>query len=100
MKMDQKKKIYWGNYKYQEREWKWSLSVLSDALRPHGRRSLRGFDVRGIFQARILEWAAISFSRGSSQPGDPIQVSCIADRHFTVWATREAPYKYQEVTQN
>ena len=46
--------------------------------------------VYGIFQARILEWVAISFSRGSSQPRDPIQVSYIAGRFFTVCATREA----------
>ena len=44
-----------------------------------------------ILQARILEWVAIPFSRGSSQPRDRIQVSCIADRFFTIWATREAP---------
>ena len=43
----------------------------------------------GIFQARILEWVAISFSRGSSQPRDQIQVSQIAGGLFTVWATRE-----------
>ena len=49
--------------------------------------SLPGSAVYGIFQARILEWAAISFSRGSSQPKDWTQVSCIADRCFTVWAT-------------
>ena len=54
--------------------------------------SLPGSSVHGIFQARILEWAAISFSRGSSEPRDRTQVSCIADRHFTVWVTREAPY--------
>ena len=41
-----------------------------------------------------LEWAAISFSRGSSQPRDWIRVSCIADRHFTVRATREAHSSY------
>ena len=46
--------------------------------------SLPGSVVHGIFQARILEWAAISFSRRSSEPGDRTQVSCIADRHFTV----------------
>ena len=46
--------------------------------------------VPGIFQARIMEWVAISFSRGSSWPRDRTQVSHIADRHFTVWATREA----------
>ena len=38
--------------------------------------------VHGILQARILEWVAISFSRGSSQPRDRTQVSCIAGRHF------------------
>ena len=53
--------------------------------------SLPGSAVHGIFQARILEWAAISFSRGSSQSRDRTRVSCIADRCFTVWATREAP---------
>ena len=52
--------------------------------------SLPGTSVHGIFQARILEWVAISFSRGSSQPMDQTQVSCIVGRHFTIWATREA----------
>ena len=49
-----------------------------------------GSSIHGIFQARILEWIAISFSRGSSQPRDRTLVSCIAGRRFTVWATREA----------
>ena len=49
-----------------------------------------GYSVHGIFQARILEWVAISFSRGSSQPRDQAWVSCIADRRFTIWASREA----------
>ena len=44
----------------------------------------------GILQARILEYVAISFSRGSSQPKDWTQVSCIAGRLFTDWAMREA----------
>ena len=48
--------------------------------------NLPGSMVHGIFQARIVEWATISFSRGSSQPRDWTQVSCIADRRFTVWA--------------
>ena len=55
--------------------------------------SLPGSTVHGIFQARIREWVAISFSRGSSQPKDRTQVSCIAGRRFTIWATREAPSK-------
>ena len=44
--------------------------------------SLPGSSVHGIFQARILEWAAISFSKGSSQPRDQTQVSCIVGRCF------------------
>ena len=40
-----------------------------------------------ILQARVLEWVAISFSRGSSRPRDRTRVCCIADRRFTVWAT-------------
>ena len=50
--------------------------------------SLPGSSVHGIFQAIVLEWIAISFSRGSSRPRDRIQVSCIVDRRFTAWATR------------
>ena len=46
-----------------------------------------GSSVHGILQARILEWIAISFSRGSSQFRDWTQVSCTADRFFTIWAT-------------
>ena len=51
--------------------------------------SLPGFSVPGILQARILEWVAISFSRGSSQPRNQTWVSCIAGRFFTDWATWE-----------
>ena len=55
--------------------------------------NLPGFPVQSIFQARVLEWVAISFSRGSSWPRDRTQVSRIAGRCFTLWATREAPTK-------
>ena len=51
---------------------------------------LLGFSIHGILQARILEWIAISFSRGSSQPRDQTQVSRIAGRRFNLWAAREA----------
>ena len=51
---------------------------------------LWNYTVHGILQARILEWAAVSFSRGSSQPRDQTRVSHIAGRFFTSWATREA----------
>ena len=46
--------------------------------------------VHGILQARILEWVATPFSRGSSQPKDWTLISYIAGGFFTVWATREA----------
>ena len=46
--------------------------------------------VHGILQARILEWVAFPFSRGSSQPRDGTQVSLNADGFFTGWAIREA----------
>ena len=59
-----------------------SLSVVSNSLWSHG-------IVYGIFQARILEWVADPFSKGSS-PKDQTQVSCIAGRFFTSWASREA----------
>ena len=49
------------------------------------------YTVPGILQARILEWVAGPFSRGSSQPTDWTQVSHSAGRFFTNWATREAP---------
>ena len=52
--------------------------------------SLPGPSVHRILQARILEWVATPFSRGSSQPRDWTQVSYIAGRFFTVWTTREA----------
>ena len=51
--------------------------------------SLPGSSIYGIFQARVLEWVAISFSRGSSWPRDRTRVSCIVGRCLTVWATRE-----------
>ena len=51
-----------------------SRSVVSDSLQPH---------VRGILQARILEWVAFPFSWGSSQPRDQTQVSHIAGGFFT-----------------
>ena len=51
--------------------------------------NIPGSSIPGIFQARVLEWVAISFSRGSSQPRDQTRFSHIVGRCFTVWATRE-----------
>ena len=52
--------------------------------------SLPGSSVHGILQARILEWVAISFSRGSSRPRNRTRVTCIAGGFFADWAMREA----------
>ena len=49
---------------------------------------IRLFATHGILQARILEWVALPFSRGSSQPRDQTQVSHITGSFFTSWATR------------
>ena len=83
---------------YVKRKWKWSCSVMSDSLQPRGLQPTRllhpwnspGSSIHGILQARVLEWVAISFSRGSSQPRDWTWISHIAGRCFTAWATREA----------
>ena len=73
------KKTLWPTY-YKYHCWKSeSRLVVSDSLQNHR-----------IPQARILEWAAFPFSRGSSQPKDQTQVSHIASRLFTSWATKEA----------
>ena len=48
------------------------------------------YRVHEILQARILEWVAYPFSRGSSQPRDRTQVSRIAGRFFTSWTLMEA----------
>ena len=70
--------------------WKWkkvkvaqSCPILCDPM---------DYTLHEILQARILEWVAFPFSRGSSQPRDQTQVSHIAGRFFTSWATREAQY--------
>ena len=49
--------------------------------------NLPGSSIHGIFQARTLEWVAISFSRRSSRPRDWTRVSRIVGRHFIIWAT-------------
>ena len=54
------------------------------------------YTAHGILQARVLEWVAFPFSRGSSQSRDRIQVSCIAGGFFTSWATREAQEYWSE----
>ena len=71
------------------KDWWWfSCSVVSDSCDPVD-CSLPGSSAHGILQAKILQWVAISFSRGSSWPRDWTQVSCTAGRFFTNWAMRE-----------
>ena len=65
------------------------VTQLSDSLLPID-CSPPGSSLHGISQARILEWVAIPFSRGSSRPRDWTMVSCIAGTFFTVWVTMEA----------
>ena len=69
---------------------------MSDSLQPYD-CTPPGSSVHGIFQARILEWVAISFSRGSFQPRNQSQVSCIAGRFFTLQATKEALSPFSSV---
>ena len=59
--------------------------------------SLPGSSIHGIFQARVLEWVAISFSKWSSQPRDWTQVSSIVGWRFTVWASREVLQRSEQL---
>ena len=76
--------------KYTESESESEVAQLCPTLCDPIDCSLPGSSVHGIFQARILEWVAISFSRGSSQPRDQTRVSHIVGRCFTILANREA----------
>ena len=78
-----------------ERKLSWAWTWVKDAqscltLFEPMDYSLPGSSVHGILQAWILEWVAIPFSRGSSQPRNWTWVFCTAGRFFTIWATREA----------
>ena len=78
----------WATREAQESEVTQSCLTLCDPMDC----SLADFSIHGTFQARILEWVAISFSRGSSWPRDRTWVSRILGSHFTLWATREANF--------
>ena len=70
-------------------------SVMSHSLQSHGSwRSPSGSSVHGILQARILDWVAMPSSRGSSQPRDQTQVSCVScsgRRILCYWVARGSP---------
>ena len=61
--------------------------------------SLPGFSIHGIFQARMLEWVAISSSRGSSWPWDRTRVSCIGRQILYHWVIWESPQKFHRLRQ-
>ena len=69
-----------------EFEWLW---VKVTQLRPT-LCDPKDYTIRGILQAGIMEWVAVPFSKGSSQPRDWTQVFHIAGGFFTSWATRKA----------
>ena len=64
-----------------------SRSAMSDSLWPHGLYSPPGSSVHEILQGRILEWAAMPSSRGSSRLRERTQVSCSGGGFFTIWVT-------------
>ena len=93
-------KLYLGNHSHHEFEVKqlkssgsveWVSEVAQSCLTLCDPMdcSWPGSSHHGILQARILEWVAISFSRGSSWSRDQTQVPRIVDGSFTIWATSE-----------
>ena len=78
---DRSQIILFVNYILCESESRSVIWTLSDPM---------DYTVHGILQVTILEWVAFLFSRGSSQPRDWTQVSCIAGRFFISWVTRDA----------
>ena len=79
-----------------ELEYKWEVRA-GESVSDFFAISLPGFSVHGILQARILEWVAIPFSRGSSRPRNRTQVSHIVGRFFTTWATRQGQGRWRNM---
>ena len=88
--------ISWNSL-YKINKWSGSIScsVMSNPLQLY-ELSPPDFSVHGILQARILEWVAIPFFMGHSQPRDWTWVSCTAGRLFTIWTSREAQNKLEQ----
>ena len=86
--------IYWGTIRgwHSSRFWGCCCLVIRSCLfcNPMDYSPLGSF-VHRISQARIVEWVAVSFSRGSSQPRDRTYVSCIGRWILYHWVTREVP---------
>ena len=70
-----------------------SSSVVSDSFTTPWAAAHQAPLSTGFSRQEYWNRIAFSFSRGSSRPRDQIQVSCIADRFFIIWATREAPLR-------
>ena len=77
-----------------ELNWNSEVALSGPTLCDPMDHSLLGSSIHEIFQARVLEWVAISFSRRSFWPGDQTQVS---HRCLTIWATREAPFRKETI---
>ena len=85
------------NHRWAESTWGWCTGKWSEVAQSCPTLfdpmdcNLPG-SIHGIFQVRILEWVAIAFSSVSSWPRDRTQVSRIAGRCFTIWATKEGKH--------
>ena len=93
----------WATHKLSKQPWvsEWMKS-LSRVLTPCNPMdcSLSRSSIHGILQARVLEWVAISFSRGSSWPRDQTRVSHIVGRRFTEAYHQGSPYGFQNSLTN
>ena len=83
-------------YKTFQKESETEVAQLCPTLHNCMDCNLSGSFVHGIFQARVLEWFTISFSRGSSQPRDGTRFSCILGISFTIWTTRPSTNNIQK----
>ena len=89
----------WAHMSLSQLVGKWKLVVAQSCLTLCDPMdcSPSGFSVHGILQARILEWVAIPFSRGSSWLRDRTWISRTVGKFFTIWATRKASSLYENL---
>ena len=77
---------------HESEKWRWSCSVVSDSLRPHGLQPTRLF-CHGVFQVRVLEWGAIAFSAVEWQWIPYHMCSSLTRNHSRSWgSTFTCPY--------
>ena len=75
---------------HESEKWKWSCSVVSDSVRPHGLQTT-GFSVHGIFQAGVLEWVAIALD-GKQENSEELEILCTCRLlHLKLYCTCRAP---------